>query len=64
MKGMNMMMGSSKTEAEYQAMEDLRVLTEAERIERDPKRFKAAKALAKKKLEDLQKIVDEDESKS
>lgn len=49
------------TEAEYKTMEDLRILTEAEAIERDPKRIRAAKALAKKKLEAMQKIVDESE---
>lgn len=38
---------------------DLRALQEAEAIENDPKRFKAAQALAKQKLLELAAVVSE-----
>jgi hypothetical protein len=43
--------------AKYQVESDLRTLQEAEAIEKDPKRFKAAQELAKKKLVELASVV-------
>lgn len=43
--------------AQYQVESDLRTLQEAECIEKDPKRFKAAQELAKKKLVELAAVV-------
>lgn len=42
---------------DYQAESDLRTLQDAEAIEADPKRFKAAQELAKKKLIELAAVV-------
>jgi hypothetical protein len=39
-----------KPDEEWAAENDLRTLLEAEKIEKDPKRFKAAKEMAKQKL--------------
>lgn len=42
---------------DWQCESDLRTLQEAEAIEKDPKRFKAAQELAKKKLVELAAVV-------
>jgi hypothetical protein len=42
---------------DWQTESDLRTLQEAEAIEKDPKRFKAAQELAKKKLVELAAVV-------
>lgn len=44
---------------DYQAESDLRTLMEAEKIEKDPKRFKAARECAKRKLEAMMAIAAE-----
>lgn len=44
---------------EWQIESDLRTLMEAEKIEKDEKRFKAAKELAKKRLLDLASVASE-----
>ena len=49
----------SKDEAKWRAERDLETLMECERIEQDPKRLKAAKALAKERMKDLEMIKGE-----
>jgi hypothetical protein len=59
-KSMAKKSGSSsyeKSMADYQVESDLRTLQEAEAIEKDPKRMKAAQELAKKKLVELAAVV-------
>lgn len=47
---------------DWQTEDDLRTLTRAVEIKKDPKRMKAAQALAKKKLEEMALIsVDNDD---
>ena len=48
-----------KMEDDWQTESDLRTLMEAEKIEKDPKRFAKAKALAKKKLLEVAAIASE-----
>ena len=48
---------STKSEAEWQAEEDMRTLMRAEEIRKDPKRLKAAKDAAKKKLEEMKAVT-------
>ena len=48
-----------QADKEWQIESDLRTLMEAEKIEKDEKRFKAAKALAKKRLLDLASVASE-----
>lgn len=55
-KASNMAMSADK---EWQAESDLRTLMEAEKIEKDEKRFKAAKELAKKRLLDFASVASE-----
>ncbi len=55
-KGSVMAMSADK---EWQIESDLRTLMEAEKIEKDEKRFKAAKELAKKRLLDLASVASE-----
>jgi hypothetical protein len=43
---------------QYRAESDLRTLQECEKIEKDPKRMKAGRELAKKQLEELKAIAD------
>ncbi len=45
------------TEAQWRARDDARALMEAEKIKKDPKRLKAAKAAAKAMLEEAQEQV-------
>lgn len=57
-KGANKIAGMSPfSDARWQAEDDLRTLTRAEEIKRDPKRLKAAKALAKEKLAEMASIA-------
>lgn len=51
-------------EAEWRAESDLRTLMEAEKIEKDPKRLKAAQALAKKQLLALAGVASEGKDES
>lgn len=46
---------------DWQAEEDLRTLMRCEEIEKDPKRYKAAKDLAKKKLLEMASIASGEE---
>jgi hypothetical protein len=46
-----------KSMEDYRVESDLRTLQEAEAIEKDPKRMKAAQELAKKKLVELAAVV-------
>lgn len=48
---------NATTDDDWRADSDLRTLMEAESIEKDPKRMKAAQALAKKRLLDLAVIA-------
>lgn len=50
-------MSNTKVEAEWRAEDDLRTLTEAEKIRKDSKRLKAAQAMAKKKLAEIQTVT-------
>jgi hypothetical protein len=45
------------SQAEWRAEDDLRTLTEAEKIRKDPKRLKAAQGMAKKKLAEIEKVA-------
>lgn len=42
---------------DWQAESDLRTLIECEKIEKDPKRYKAAKDLAKKKMMEVAAVA-------
>lgn len=53
-----------KMEDDWQTESDLRTLMEAEKIEKDPKRFEKAKALAKKKLLECASIASEGSDES
>jgi uncharacterized protein (DUF2461 family) len=53
------LVGYAAESAKWQVESDLRTLQEAEAIEKDPKRFKAAQDLAKKKLIELAAVVSE-----
>lgn len=46
-------------EAEWRAESDLRTLMECEKIEKDPKRMKAVRELAKKKMMEVASIASE-----
>lgn len=59
MKGLNTAMPGM--DRDYMAESDLRTLMEAEAIEKNPKRLKAARALAKQKLADLSTVIGEKE---
>lgn len=48
---------ATKREHDYQTEEDLRTLIEERAIHKDPKRFKAAQRLARKKLADMKKVA-------
>lgn len=47
---------------DWQTEEDLRTLMRAEEIEKDPKRYKAAKELAKKKLLEIAVVAGGEEA--
>lgn len=47
---------------DWQAEDDLRTLMRCEEIEKDPKRYKAAKELAKKKLLEMAAIAGGEEA--
>lgn len=49
-------------EADWQTESDLRTLIECEKIEKDPKRFKAAKDLAKKKMMEVAAVASSTET--
>ena len=55
---------ATKMEDDWQVESDLRTLMEAEKIEKDPKRFEKAKALAKKKLLEVASIAAEGSDES
>lgn len=42
---------------EWEVESDLRTLLEAEKIKKDPKRMKAVKEMAKKKMEDMVNVA-------
>jgi len=44
---------------EWQAEDDMRALVRAEEIRKDPKRLKAAQAMAKKRADELKGLVPE-----
>lgn len=50
-----------KEQDDWQAEDDLRCLMNCEKIEKDPKRLKAAKDLAKKKLMEVAAIAGDTE---
>lgn len=45
---------------DWQVESDLRTLMDCEKIEKDPKRYKAAKDLAKKKLLEMAAVASDD----
>jgi hypothetical protein len=45
----------------YSADDDMRTLVRAEEIRKDKKRFAAAQACAKKKIEDMENVFGEDD---
>lgn len=49
----------TKSEDDWRAEDDLRILMQCEVIEKDPKRLAKAQALAKKKLLDLAAVASE-----
>lgn len=49
---------------DWQVEDDMRTLARAEEIKRDTKRYKAAVAMAKKRMEELQDLVDDQPSES
>lgn len=49
----------TKAEDDWATQRDLDTLMECEKIEKDPKRLKAAQALAKKRLLDLAAVASE-----
>ncbi len=53
---MNRAVSISADEKKWRVESDLRTLVEADEIRKDPKRLAAAKALAKEKTTELQKI--------
>jgi len=55
-KGSNKSIGLVSSD-DYQAQYDLDTLMRAEEIEKDPKRFKAAKELAKKRMMDMANVA-------
>ncbi len=53
-KGKNLTAASE--EGKWQAEDDMRTLARAEEIRRDPKRLKAAQAIAKEKIKELEAL--------
>ena len=49
----------TRAEDDWQTESDLRTLMEAEKIEKDPKRFSKAQELAKKKLLEIAAVASE-----
>ena len=50
------------SEDSWKVENDLRTLIECEKIEKDPRRMKAVRALAKQKSAEIQGIVDDESS--
>ncbi|MFC4923000.1 hypothetical protein [Delftia deserti] len=48
------------SEAEWKAKDDMRTLAEAEEIRKDPKRYKAAMAMAREKLGEIEALLESD----
>lgn len=48
------------SEAEWKAKDDMRTLAEAEEIRKDPKRYKAAMAMAREKLSEIEALLEAD----
>lgn len=57
----NKSIGMMAEERDWRAENDLRCLMDCEKIEKDPKRLKAARELAKKQLLDLAAVASETE---
>lgn len=53
----------SAEEKKWQIEDDLRTLTRAEEIKRDPKRLAAAKKMAKERLEEVQSVIGDGKKK-
>ena len=60
----SVLVSADAEEAEWRAESDLRTLIEAEKIEKDPKRMKAVRALAKKKMMEAASIASEGKDES
>lgn len=56
--------GAVSAEDDWRAESDLRTMIECEQIEKDPKRLKAAKDLAKKRLMEMAAIASEGKDES
>lgn len=54
--GKNISMDAS--EDDWQAKSDMRTLAEAEEIRKDPKRYKAAMAMAREKLSEIEALLE------
>ncbi len=48
------------SEAEWKAKDDMRTLAKAEEIRKDPKRYKAAMAMAREKLSEIEALLESD----
>lgn len=57
-------MRSISMDKEWQAEEDMRTLVRAEEVRKDPKRLKAAQAMAKKRADELKGLVPEKSTKN
>ena len=53
---------ASSADDDWQVESDLRTLIECEKIEADPKRYKKAQALAKRRMMEVAKVASETES--
>lgn len=58
-KKLGSVISNTKAEDDWATQHDLDTLVECEKIEKDPKRLKAAQALAKKRLMDLASVASE-----
>lgn len=61
-KSSNRITSYAEEDAKWRAESDLRTLIEAEQIEKDPKRIKAARELAKTKMLEVAAVAAEGES--
>lgn len=57
-------MRSISMDKEWQAEEDMRTLVRAEEVRKDPKRLKAAQAMAKKRADELKALTPEKSTKN
>lgn len=63
-KSSNRITSYAEENAKWRTESDLRTLIEAEQIEKDPKRIKAARELAKEKMLEVAAVAAESDSES